>query len=469
MAVKTTGQSRFQSRAGGGEKTGAVVFNYDLFKCRMAVTDLNTAISSYAMSERFYDEYELALCEYFEFRDIALGEGDSDPEDFFRDEDEFARFLSWFCTYFISEQFGKTLPECYYADKGKDLTPIEREILRSYGESFPGLYEVQWTNPGMGLEVKDVFCGDRFFLYDEHYSRMLYKWDLVYAGLLRVRGIYFLSGFDPIILPPRLRDEIEESILQVYRDEDGAKESMAEFFRQNSSELFAVIENAARNYHQHTHLKNADGDPLFFVTLQYYVNSSRQFLKEINASPFFIRDGVAWNPGNQKTEYIWIREEQESGPGAGNATQGVLLLDGCVLKARCNSRNRAERLKVLLADTFGKSLELKTTLYEKPQERILPSDGPVLPAPFPGEAISVNSAALKEISLRHYKGWIDEKIPALGNMTPREAMASPQTRMNLVNLLKELENQNERAIRKGLKNADVLGFPADMIRRELGL
>jgi len=50
---------------------------------------------------------------------------------------------------------------------------------------------------------------------------------------------------------------------------------------------------------------------------------------------------------------------------------------------------------------------------------------------------------------RHYREWIDEKIPALGDRTPRHAAKLKTIRPRLIELLKEMESDEERGVREG--------------------
>ncbi len=456
----------------------AVVLSFDLFKCRQAIYELNTTISNYSVSDRFYEEYELALCEYFESRQIDPGDSDAEvSEDFFQDEDEFSRFMSWFCTYFINNEYGKTFPECYLSSRIQHLTDLEREILEAYGRSCLCLYEVQWTRPGRGLELKSVFSGESFFVHDDYFADLLCKWDLVYAGLICVRGFFFLAGFEPIIIPPRLKNSIEEEIDVLYREtarEAGQGTPAIEvFLRQKSMEVFTIVDSAVRDFHRKANLKNADGDLLFYVTVHYRIQKRSEFFEKIELSNHFVLDRMEKDPEGEvkAADYLWIRKERLHAKRPVSAAMGILLVEGEHLKGKCNSGERAEKLKRILAESFGDSIELKMTLHEKPQEQLFDPDDPITAEPEPEkqENSPEEAALLKEISSRHYRNWVDEKIPALGDLTPREAMQTPDGRKKLIDLIKELENQNERAVRKGLRNADILAFPADKIREELGL
>jgi hypothetical protein len=50
---------------------------------------------------------------------------------------------------------------------------------------------------------------------------------------------------------------------------------------------------------------------------------------------------------------------------------------------------------------------------------------------------------------RHYSAWLDEAIPALGSHTPRAAARDPQLRPTVVQLLRQIENQQDRSRQQG--------------------
>lgn len=67
-----------------------------------------------------------------------------------------------------------------------------------------------------------------------------------------------------------------------------------------------------------------------------------------------------------------------------------------------------------------------------------------------------------EIKAQHYADWIDQRIPALGNKTPRAAARSKAGRLEVDLLLKECENL-EACLPAGQR------FDFGRIRQELGL
>jgi hypothetical protein len=59
--------------------------------------------------------------------------------------------------------------------------------------------------------------------------------------------------------------------------------------------------------------------------------------------------------------------------------------------------------------------------------------------------------------------WVDGTVPALGGITPREAVKTAQGRQRVIDLLHEFENMDARARQSAYR------FDYNRIRRELGL
>ncbi|HTT12885.1 MAG TPA: antitoxin Xre/MbcA/ParS toxin-binding domain-containing protein [Burkholderiaceae bacterium] len=53
-------------------------------------------------------------------------------------------------------------------------------------------------------------------------------------------------------------------------------------------------------------------------------------------------------------------------------------------------------------------------------------------------------AALRQYMSNHYRKWIDEKLPALGNRTPRKAVRDPDGREAVEALIAQIERDGAR-------------------------
>jgi hypothetical protein len=69
---------------------------------------------------------------------------------------------------------------------------------------------------------------------------------------------------------------------------------------------------------------------------------------------------------------------------------------------------------------------------------------------------------MRDLERRHYTDWIDQPVPVLGGQTPREAVRTARGRDAADLLLKEIENDEQRA-------GDGVSFDVSKTRRALGL
>lgn len=71
---------------------------------------------------------------------------------------------------------------------------------------------------------------------------------------------------------------------------------------------------------------------------------------------------------------------------------------------------------------------------------------------------------LKDFYDKHYRNWLDSKIPALEHATPREASKTKEGQKKLEDLLRVLEYTTQR-----LKENGQIDYDVSWIREELGM
>jgi len=450
-------------RGDASESRVARIIDFDLARCRRIISDLHYRLTRFSNSDRFYEEYELALYEYFEGRGV-YGEDEDELYDNFQSEEEFSRFLSWYSLYFVTDEYDKTFPELYLDRRRNQLTVLEREILQSYSRSVLSVYEVQRIDPGKGVEIRDIFADRAFSLADPAAAQTLCKWDLFYGGLIEVRGYQILGGIPITVIPQKLRRFIEVNLLEIYNEERENYRNYRDYLKRASAEICALIENAVRNLERPETTADPEADKTSLTSLLYRVNDYDAFLQIVERSPVFTavepRKPGAALPA-KVLRFCWLQRE---GTGeAPHGAPGILFLKRDSLLAQCTSAQRAETLRSVLDRMFGKAIAYRTTVHkcvERQAEPAVPDR-----SPGPPESVPIG----RDTAVRPFDNWIDEKISAIGNITPREAVKTPEGKRRLIDLLKEFENQNERALRRGLKGQDTVFFPVEQIRKELGL
>lgn len=206
-------------------------------------------------------------------------------------------------------------------------------------------------------------------------------------------------------------------------------------------------------------MTNSDGEEIVFTKVRFAV------AKEHQAEVAWLLDQVPELARQSKREYwSWHRQDGEQGgkrpedgmslaswDQTGALVLGHMELRGKWLVLEVNSAARGERGKQMLMKLLGglvatpvtESQSMQSALEEH-RARKRPSAEAAAPKLPPEEAARVMS----ELFDRHYRQVIDEPLPALGNISPHEAVRTPDGRQKVIGWLKNLENGESRRARK---------------------
>lgn len=130
---------------------------------------------------------------------------------------------------------------------------------------------------------------------------------------------------------------------------------------------------------------------------------------------------------------------------------------GGTLILEANSRERGERGRALLEELVGEALVHRMTVHEdleariregrreratEPSSRATGKGEPTIP-PAIAEVLVLDHHAA------HYRAWLDIPVPALENVTPREARKNPRLVPKLKKLIEGIEELYQRSLREG--------------------
>ena len=171
---------------------------------------------------------------------------------------------------------------------------------------------------------------------------------------------------------------------------------------------------------------------------------------------------------------LHFQHGDEHEEGVGTVGNVILFPDRLVVKVF--TKQKYDFAKTMMEKFFGESLQLQNEAvvdlakqqaakiednYEGyVQERILEKEESSS-KDIPPE---IERELLQKMHKRHYTIFLDDKIPALDNMTPRAAAADPQMRPRLIELMK----QHLKGIEKQNKDRE-LGLNIDWVLDELSL
>jgi hypothetical protein len=353
------------------------------------------------------------------------------------DEDELAEsgFVEWFIYDYRPRGKNPTLVEEYLSKRGERLPADQRELLESWRAARYGFYEVQRVEEGTGSELKDVFTGETFFVHDVSSSNELVQWDLMFSRIEQLQGRYLFSG-NGVRVPRSMLAGIRELIETESRL---AGRPPHEFVRANSHRWYGELKRQSKEWRENLKIVNAEGDPLEFSTATYAVRDEEAVANAIRALKQF-EETTSSDDAAGTRRFAWL--EIAEGP---RRSYGNIEMANGELRLECNSRRRLEIGRQLLEKHAGSALEHRLDSFD-PLHSLPAGSRPATPE----KSIGVEQREVVErVKAEHYAHWADEPLPALEGKTPREAVRSAAGRRAVEELIRIIENGEERARKSG--------------------
>ena len=369
------------------------------------------------------------------------------------DESEINGFLQWYTHDFRDAATRRTLLEHYFEAHAAKLAPRERELLDAMRDSWPGVFEVEIVEEGRGIHLRDLATGDVIFVHDIAASRQLVRGDWILSRIEDLDGkLMFVS--DGFTVPPAIH---EEFLKLVDREARAAKKSRAEYVRGSGNLLYRIIRNLSDKWLRNLRVVNREGDDIEFCHADYsYVDepallAKLRTLEELKEEPS--------KPG--ETHFAWIGSATEgSRPVYGHVQAG-----GGHLRLEAQSRTRLELGRGLLEMHAGRLLQHRGDSHlslDDFKQQIASSRGPrQRPEAIPTEA---ERDIVLQMKARHYATWPDERLPALGGKTARQAVKSKSGRKAVLALIRDMERDEAHEAKAGQP-----AFDFTPLRRVLGL
>lgn len=293
----------------------------------------------------------------------------------------------------------------FLADRGVLLPEDERSLAEQWLLAERSVFEVEEVRPGLGFTARDVRTGDRLDVRERTASRQLQTGTYICARLVPAGGtVQCFGGLEPV--PLHQRDVLLELL-----DSEPDPRDLVEFL----TARFAppVLQNTEGEdlLHCEAVLRTTDPDALAGALDRTYERV----------------DG-----GDPR----WHETVTTYGTDRIRAT---LVLDDDALRVETNSDARMDRVLAALRD-LQPDLELVEDVRRPLEDLPRPGGGRGAPSTGGGTALDPATdpevlAMLEEVVRRHEAAWLDEQIPALSGVTPRQAAADPTRRPDLIRLI----------------------------------
>jgi hypothetical protein len=197
-------------------------------------------------------------------------------------------------------------------------------------------------------------------------------------------------------------------------------------------------------------LTNTDGDLIALTTLTYELKTTVNEAFEKLAPLARVHgedhtDEVIRDTSGAVTSasLSWIKAGNRQHKHWDNTVLGKIRIEAGRLVAEVNSARRADRLKHEIAKRLGRTAALIDTTVVDPSEVVEKRARQHAAGERHDESKPEPSPELQtiqeEMTRAHWESWLDTRVPALGNKTPRQAARTAPGRERLEALLAEFD------------------------------
>ncbi len=355
-----------------------------------------------------------------------------------------------------------TVLEAYLRSPPRSLSPTEAEWLEAQRTAWLSIWEVIAVDPGASLTLRDLLSGEERFVHESEGSKTLVLRDAVLGRVVDHARGSFLCGLHPNPLPPWDAAEVVRRARGRLRRR---RQVPVDRLRDEAFGRYLIRrwEEAVDWLDERTSvppdLRNSDGDVLLLTTDHFRLEPGAA---EDVAAGLAAMEGVDPIAGSDEGEgdgapaFVFFRAEDGRPEDRQRTVIGFVWLADDALRVQTNSRERADTLRARIEAACGDGIRHRAREHADPT-----SDAAPLPSPDTTSAPPIPDEVLHELKCQHYADWPDHPLPALDGMTAREAVRTADGRTVVDNLLKEMENHEQRAPGPAFDFSD--------LRRELGL
>ncbi len=300
-----------------------------------------------------------------------------------------------------------------------------------------------------------MFANDQFFIHDVSASKGRSVWDCLFARVQEYQGKTIFSA-NALMVPRNVVGKLRATI---EAESEAAGIPAKEYVRRNSHKWYVLVRKIGREALSTLEIRNAEGSPIEFCSAEYRIRDREGLIAALRAQRMF-EDVTPETDKSGTLQFGWL--EITEGP---RRSYGHIEIDQTRLKFECNSQKRLGIGRGLLEKYAGAFMTFENEevrSLDEVKESALSGDwkGKVSRSVPSG----VEREMLLEVKKKHYADWVDIPLPGLDGMTPRAAARSEVGRRMLEDMLRDMENGEDRERQEG-----GAAFDFTSIRKTLGM
>ena len=392
-------------------------------------------------------------------------------------------FMPWFFYQWTPDPEGTEFPDLaarsatvagdFLARRRRHLDPLLVRYVEACAASAFSFHEVMEVEAGRGFTLRDVVLEHELFVVDHSASRGVGPGDIVFAQVVIVDGLALLESCATMVFRPGDKPAIIELRKRIRAKGDSSDAALLKAWDIELIDLY--LELAERVLAPRLpELQNTDGEPLEPSTLVFRVADVEAAVAAVDSARLPSDESIAQDDvrrdaagGLIEATWTWQRAGNAIHKSWSNTSLGHLSLKGNTLKLLVNSAARAARGRTMVERVLGANATYRARRVDSVDKMI--EEAKQHPSPREGSEherlmqVPEVRRQLQEMLMRHYTDWLTTAVPALGGLTPREAVRDRDGREAVAAMVAQLE-------RDGTRQSPPLdpAVPA-MLRRELGL
>lgn len=462
------------------------------------------ALGEFALQRKYESDFKTAAKVFLDADDAPDPEGDEDAQA------DFGRALDYFVfDYRLPDE--SRMIEQFARERSRALSPRQRAWLNDWLESAPALLEIVAVQRGQGVQARDLLTHEIYDIRDKQGSETAMRWEIAFTRVLRTDDHFELGG-SGLNVPPRYRG-ILRGYVEGLRGEYMLRypeASVPEFMRAHAHLIHQyILDEISAAMQQPLIPLTPERDLVEHSVAIYDVVDHARVLARLRAAVEFeelntqTRDthAFAWHETGESLAQLRVHGapfERQTPVGGADAKRalGTLILSLDALTLDVMSRRRLRAGKALLENYLGNAVRFREEQIESLAEALAAlrdedelneeeidkaeewddeeSDGKAWEAEDwdDGEEIDEELAAfdpnraldetpdaeLQELAARlradYNEQWIDQRVPALDNQTPRQAVQTFGGRLQVIRLLKDFEAREARITARGKEPYD---------------
>jgi hypothetical protein len=365
-----------------------------------------------------------------------------------------------------SEFSGITVAELFLAANSGRLTSDEKEFLLSSVRCPYTLCEIVDVKPRVGMTLFDLLRRIEYEVIERSASQVVKKGEIIYCATSEFRGFSSNIGTGPLRLRPTSKLEVLELREWIVSEAGTERITSVDLWEFEDEIRWLYLDLAAAALAPPV-LVNFDGHRMVPQKLYFDIDSADEafyalkFLAEEEDEESLLKAAIVENGMVKSIEFPWLDGTKKGRKKLdGPVVLGSLTIKDKRLVIEVNSSERADAIRKIIEQRLPGHAVYKTTMIEPIESQLReigqeaggPDGSPVdggsprvqqsgLPSPDKAEIHKI----MDEIARKHWENWLDDPIPALDNLTPREAARMKRGRDLLESLLLEYESHASTA------------------------